>query len=172
MNSEQKPTRSPAIMIEVALVHIGCWGEVEPIPGHGFHCLHCGQRVDLLSTAEKLKLPLVQIDTAVKKRKDGKHMHVAIVRMEIKPEYREQFESIMARSSKVIDGVKGLVEFRVLRTKGADLQYATLSVWESEEARQNFSTSEASVTYHSEINELRDAFLQAPQLEAFEVLDF
>ena len=92
--------------------------------------------------------------------------------MEIKPEYREQFESIMARSSKVIDGVKGLFEFRVLRTKGADLQYATLSVWESEEARQNFSTSEASVTYHSEINELRDAFLQAPQLEAFEVLDF
>ena len=98
-------------------------------------------------------------------------MHVAIVRMEIKPEYREQFESIIARSSKVIDGVEGLVEFRVLRTKGPDLQYATLSVWESEEARQNFSTSEASVTYHSEINGLRDAFELAPTVEEFDVLD-
>ena len=99
-------------------------------------------------------------------------MHIAIVRMEIKSESREQFESIMARSSKVIDGVKGLVEFRVLRAKGPDHRYATLSIWESEEARQNFSTSEASVNYHSEINELRDAFLQAPQLEAFDVIDF
>jgi len=159
-------------MIEVTLVHLGCGGEVEPIPAHGLHCLHCGQRVDLLSTAEKLKLPLVQIDTDVRKRKEGRQMHVAIVRMEIKPEYREQFESIMGKSSKVIDGVEGLVEFRVLRSKGPDFQYATLSVWESVEARQNFSTSEASVAYHSEINELRDAFSQAPQLEAFDVIDF
>ncbi len=109
--------------------------------------------------------------TAVRNRKEGGNMHVAMVRIQIKPKYREQFESMMAKNSKVINSVEGLIGFRVLRSKGPDSRYATLSVWESEDARQNFSTSEASVTYHSEINGLRDAFELAPTVEEFDVLD-
>jgi len=58
LNSERQRSPSPVGGSGAALFHKTCHGEVEPIPGHGLHCLKCdgGLLIAIEKVAEATKV--------------------------------------------------------------------------------------------------------------------
>ncbi len=99
-------------------------------------------------------------------------MYVAMVRVQVKPEYCERFEAMLIARSAMMSSVKGLIDFRILRPKSPETPYVNYSLWDSEADMVAFNKSEASHAAHAEMGDLRDAFVAPPQREAFDVMDY
>ena len=92
-------------------------------------------------------------------------------RIFVKPEFAEPFEAAFAARAGMVDRMPGFVSNQVLRpTKPGD-PYVVLTFWESREAFEAWTSSDAFRQGHARSGSLpREAFAGPNQLEVHEVI--
>ncbi len=99
-------------------------------------------------------------------------MFIAMNRFQVSKGRELVFEQLWRQRESYLDTVPGFREFHLLR--GADTEEATLyashSVWESREAFQAWTESEAFRKAHSQARSPEGTLLGHPQFEGFEVI--
>ncbi len=99
-------------------------------------------------------------------------MYIAMNRFRIAPGREAEFEAIWRDRDSQLEDVPGFREFHLLR--GASDESATLyashSVWESQEAFEKWTQSEAFRKAHASAASARDIYLGPPQFEGFDVV--
>jgi heme-degrading monooxygenase HmoA len=97
-------------------------------------------------------------------------MFIAMNRFKIKPGMEQEFIAIWKQRDSYLDDVPGFKEFHLLQGQGFDeyTLFASHSVWESEQAFEDWTKSEAFRKAHAHAGEkTRDVYLGPPQLEFF-----
>lgn len=99
-------------------------------------------------------------------------MFIAMNRFRIVPGEEETFEKIWRERDRHLDGVKGYVEFHLLRGPTAEdhTLYASHTVWQSREAFENWTKSEAFRKAHANAGSHSNVYLGHPNFEGFEVV--
>ena len=99
-------------------------------------------------------------------------MFIAMNRFRIARGREEAFEALWRSRESHLDGVPGFREFHLLRgvTSDAETLYASHSVWESREAFEAWTRSEAFVKAHRQARAPEGTYLDHPRLEAFDVV--
>jgi heme-degrading monooxygenase HmoA len=92
-------------------------------------------------------------------------------RIPVNPAYGEAFEQAFKDRANLVDGMPGFVSFQLLRpTKDGD-PYIVMTIWESREAFEGWTSSEAFREGHAKSGTLpREAFLGHPELEIHEII--
>lgn len=99
-------------------------------------------------------------------------MFIAMNRFKIASGHEDEFISIWKNRESYLDSVPGFKEFHLLKSPGTDeyTLFATHVIWESREAFEAWTRSEAFRKAHANaggtIN--KDIYLGPPQLELFE----
>jgi len=97
-------------------------------------------------------------------------MFIAMNRFKIKPGMEQEFIDIWKQRDSYLDDVPGFKEFHLLQGQSFDeyTLFASHSVWESEQAFEDWTKSEAFRKAHAHAGEkTRDVYLGPPQLEFF-----
>jgi heme-degrading monooxygenase HmoA len=97
-------------------------------------------------------------------------MFIAMNRFKIKPGMEQEFIAIWKQRDSYLDDVPGFKEFHLLQGQSFDeyTLFASHSVWESEQAFEDWTKSEAFRKAHAHAGEkTRDVYLGPPQLEFF-----
>jgi heme-degrading monooxygenase HmoA len=99
-------------------------------------------------------------------------MFIAMNRFKIALGREEEFVEIWRNRETHLDGVPGFREFHLLRGPGTEefTLFASHSVWESSEAFEAWTRSEAFRKAHSGAGGAKGLYLGHPQLECFEVV--
>jgi len=99
-------------------------------------------------------------------------MFIAMNRFRVKLGAEDDFETIWRERETFLDAVPGFIEFRLLRgPEGDDHRlYASHSVWESREAFEAWTQSDAFRKAHAQAGGRRDIYLGPPNFEGFEVI--
>jgi heme-degrading monooxygenase HmoA len=100
-------------------------------------------------------------------------MFIAMNRFRIAPGRQSDFESIWRNRNSFLKEVPGFVEFHLLRgpssEDGATL-YASHSIWDSRQAFEDWTNSEAFRKAHSQGRAPEGTYLGPPQFEGFDVV--
>ena len=93
-------------------------------------------------------------------------------RINVKPEYADAFEQRFAERAGLVDGMPGFISNQVLRPANPDDPYVVLTFWESREAFEAWTRSDAFRASHAKPKTSGRAptYLEPPQFEGFEVL--
>lgn len=99
-------------------------------------------------------------------------MFIAMNRFRIAPGREEDFVEIWRTRESHLDEVPGFREFHLLRGPGDEsgTLFASHSVWDSKEAFEAWTRSEAFRKAHANAGGARDIYLGPPQFEGFEVV--
>lgn len=99
-------------------------------------------------------------------------MFIAMNRFKIARGKEADFVSLWKRRESYLEGVPGFQSFRLLR--GPERQEFTLfashSIWESSQAFENWTRSEAFRKAHSSAGGAKGLYLGHPEFEGFEVV--
>ncbi|MFC4455562.1 antibiotic biosynthesis monooxygenase [Deinococcus sonorensis] len=92
-------------------------------------------------------------------------------RISVSPEYAEQFEQRFADRARMVDQMPGFVSNQVLRPVAPGDPYIVLTWWESREAFDAWTRSDAFTQGHARSSTLpKEAFSGPNRLEVHEVL--
>lgn len=96
-------------------------------------------------------------------------MFVAMNRFRIAPGKEQEFIDIWKSRDSYLEEVPGFKSFDLLQGPTTDecTLFASHSIWESEEAFQNWTQSEAFRKAHANARPAKDVYLGPPQLECF-----
>lgn len=99
-------------------------------------------------------------------------MFIATNRFHVIPSETEAFERAWLTRESHLTSVPGFVVFHLLRGPAAEdhVLYSSFSVWESREAFEAWTRSEAFRRAHAEAGQTKPTTLGPPQFEGFEVL--
>ncbi|MDO6681729.1 MULTISPECIES: antibiotic biosynthesis monooxygenase [unclassified Oceanobacter] len=100
-------------------------------------------------------------------------MYIAMNRFRIKPGCEQDFIDIWKNRDTFLDTVPGFVSFHLLQGKTSEEQtlFASHSVWESRQAFEDWTQSEAFRKAHANAGGARkDIYMGPPQLECFEAV--
>ena len=92
-------------------------------------------------------------------------------RMHIAPDYAEQFEERFRTRAGLVDGMPGFISNMVLRPTAEDDPYVVLTLWETQEAFENWVNSDEFKKGHARSGTLpKEAFTGHNKLEVHEVI--
>jgi heme-degrading monooxygenase HmoA len=99
-------------------------------------------------------------------------MFIAMNRFQVKPGEEEAFENVWKSRESYLEDVPGFVEFHLLRGPSAEdhTLFATHTVWQSREAFQDWTRSEAFRKAHAGAGQNKPLYLGHPQLELFDAI--
>lgn len=99
-------------------------------------------------------------------------MFIAMNRFKIARGREEDFIEVWKNRDSHLDGVPGFRQFKLLRGPDADdhTLFASHSVWDSREAFEEWTRSEAFRLAHRHAGDTRGIYLGHPQLEMFEAV--
>ncbi|MGB0670742.1 MAG: antibiotic biosynthesis monooxygenase family protein [Rhodospirillales bacterium] len=99
-------------------------------------------------------------------------MFIAMNRFRIAPGEEDNFEAVWRNRDSHLEGVPGFRSFNLLKGPSDDNQtlYASHSQWDSREAFEAWTRSEAFRKAHAGAGDRRDMYLGHPQFEGFEVV--
>lgn len=99
-------------------------------------------------------------------------MFIAMNRFRIATGREDDFVSVWKNRDSHLDGVPGFRSFRLLRGPTAEdhTLFASHSIWESREAFENWTRSEAFRLAHRNAGDTKGVYLGHPQLETFEAV--
>lgn len=99
-------------------------------------------------------------------------MFIAMNRFKIARGREEDFIEVWKNRDSHLDGVPGFRQFKLLRGASADdhTLFASHSVWDSREAFEEWTRSEAFRLAHRNAGDTRGIYLGHPQLEMFEAV--
>lgn len=99
-------------------------------------------------------------------------MFIAMNRFKIVPGCEDEFETVWRTRESHLADVPGFVEFQLLRGPSGDdhTLYASHALWETREAFEAWTRSEAFRKAHAGAGERRHIYLGPPQFEGFEVV--
>ena len=98
-------------------------------------------------------------------------MFIAMNRFKIIPGNEEDFLDIWKKRETFLDEVPGFKNFNLLRGPKTDEYslFASHSVWESRQAFENWTKSEAFRKAHANAGDAKPVYLGKPEFEGFEV---
>ena len=98
-------------------------------------------------------------------------MYIAMNRFRITPGEEANFEEVWRTRDTHLEGVPGFKEFQLLRGPEREdhTLYASHSVWESREAFEAWTKSEAFRAAHRNAGDNKGMYLGHPEIEGFEV---
>jgi len=98
-------------------------------------------------------------------------MYIAMNRFRITPGEEANFEEVWRTRDTHLEGVPGFKEFQLLRGPEREdhTLYASHSVWESREAFEAWTKSEAFRAAHRNAGDNKGMYLGHPEFEGFEV---
>lgn len=99
-------------------------------------------------------------------------MFIAMNRFKIIPGYEDDFLEIWKNRESFLDEVPGFKEFHLLRgpiTSEYSL-FASHSIWESRQAFETWTKSEAFRKAHAKAGEAKPVYLGKPKFEGFEAV--
>ena len=98
-------------------------------------------------------------------------MFIAMNRFKIIPGYEEDFLEIWRNRETQLDEVPGFKEFHLLRGPTTDEYslFASHSIWESKNAFESWTKSEAFRKAHANAGSAKPVYLGHPEFEGFEV---
>jgi len=99
-------------------------------------------------------------------------MYIAMNRFRIAPGKEQEFIDIWKSRDTHLQSVPGFKEFHLLQGPGDEkgTLFASHSIWESAEAFQDWTRSEAFRKAHASAGSAKDVYLGPPQFEGFEVV--
>lgn len=100
-------------------------------------------------------------------------MFIAMNRFKIKPGMEQDFIDIWKQRDSYLEDVPGFMQFNLLQGQRFDQYtlFASHSVWESEQAFDDWTRSETFRRAHANAGEkTRDVYLGPPQLEFFDAV--
>ena len=99
-------------------------------------------------------------------------MFIAMNRFRIAPGHEEAFTDIWRNRDSYLREVPGFIEFHLLHGPGDDsgTLFSSHAAWESREAFEAWTRSEAFRKAHANAGGSREMYLGPPQLELFEVV--
>ena len=97
-------------------------------------------------------------------------MFIAMNRFQVKPGEEDAFETVWKTRDSYLDDVPGFIEFHLLRGASAEdhTLYATHTVWESRDAFEAWTKSEAFRKAHAGAGDNKPLYIDRPKLELFE----
>ena len=99
-------------------------------------------------------------------------MFIAMNRFRITPGHEQDFEDLWKNRQSYLDEVPGFQQFSLLKgpaDENATL-YASHSAWDSQQAFENWTNSEAFKKAHGQARAPEGTYLGHPQFEGFEVI--
>lgn len=99
-------------------------------------------------------------------------MFIAMNRFHIVPGREEEFRAVWRERETHLEEVPGFREFHLLQGETADSHtlFASHSIWDSREAFEAWTRSEAFRKAHASAGGNKDLYLGPPQFEGFEVV--
>jgi heme-degrading monooxygenase HmoA len=98
-------------------------------------------------------------------------MIVTCNRIPVNPEHAAAFEARFADRASLVEGMPGFVSFQLLRPLKEGDPYVVMTYWESQEAFQNWTQSEAFKAGHARSGTLPpETFAGQSKLEVHEVI--
>ena len=99
-------------------------------------------------------------------------MYLTMNRFKVHKDKAGAFEALWINRDSHLKAVPGFVSFHLMRGPDRDdhVLYASHTVWESEEAFQGWTKSEAFRAAHKHAGGSRDLYLEPPELEIFETV--
>jgi heme-degrading monooxygenase HmoA len=99
-------------------------------------------------------------------------VYIAMNRFRIARGAEETFEKLWRERDSYLEGVPGFREFHLLRGPASETEtlYASHSIWDSREAFEAWTRSEAFVRAHQQARAPRGTYLDHPRFEGFEVV--
>lgn len=99
-------------------------------------------------------------------------MFIAMNRFRIVPGQEDTFETIWRERETYLDEVPGFREFHLLRGPSKDdhTLFASHSVWDSQQAFEDWTRSENFRKAHGKAGGARNVYLGHPEFEGFEVV--
>lgn len=97
-------------------------------------------------------------------------MFIAMNRFKITPGREDDFIAVWKQRDSHLDGVPGFRDFNLLRGPTSDeyTLFASHSVWDSQQAFEDWTRSEAFRLAHANAGQTKGIYLGPPQLELFE----
>lgn len=97
-------------------------------------------------------------------------MFIAMNRFKVKRGSEEAFEQVWRERDTHLNSVPGFVEFHLLRGPGHEdhTLYSSHTVWESREAFEAWTQSEAFRNAHKDAGKNKPLYIDHPQFEGFE----
>lgn len=98
-------------------------------------------------------------------------MFIAMNRFKIIPGNEDEFLDIWKNRETFLDEVPGFKQFNLLRGPKTDEYslFASHSIWESKQAFENWTKSEAFRKAHANAGDAKPVYLGKPEFEGFEV---
>ncbi|HKK31767.1 MAG TPA: antibiotic biosynthesis monooxygenase [Alphaproteobacteria bacterium] len=99
-------------------------------------------------------------------------MFIAMNRFQIRPGHEDEFENIWRNRDSHLAEVPGFIEFHLLRGPSNEdhTLFASHSLWESREAFEAWTRSEAFRKAHAGAGETRHIYLGPPRFEGFDIV--
>ena len=99
-------------------------------------------------------------------------MFIAMNRFKIAPGKESEFIDIWKNRESHLDGVPGFRSFNLLQGASSDEHtlFASHSVWESRQAFEDWTHSEAFRLAHAQAGQTKNVYLGPPNLELFEAV--
>ena len=99
-------------------------------------------------------------------------MFIAMNRFRIAPGHEQDFENLWKNRQSYLDEVSGFREFSLLKGPADDNStlYASHSIWDSHQAFEDWTNSEAFQKAHGQARAPEGTYLGHPQFEGFEVV--
>jgi heme-degrading monooxygenase HmoA len=99
-------------------------------------------------------------------------MFIAMNRFRIAPGHEQDFEDLWKNRQSYLDEVSGFREFSLLKGPADDNStlYASHSIWDSHQAFEDWTNSEAFQKAHGQARAPEGTYLGHPQFEGFEVI--
>jgi len=97
-------------------------------------------------------------------------MFIAMNRFQVKPGEEDAFENVWKSRDSYLEDVPGFIEFNLLRGPSAEdhTLYATHTLWESRDAFEAWTKSEAFRKAHAGAGDNKPLYIDRPRLELFE----
>jgi len=98
-------------------------------------------------------------------------MYIAMNRFKIIPGHEDDFLEIWRNRETFLDEVPGFKQFNLLRGPKSDEYslFASHSIWESQQAFNDWTQSEAFRKAHANAGNIKPVYLGKPEFEGFEV---
>jgi len=99
-------------------------------------------------------------------------MYIAMNRFQVRKGYEEEFERVWKSRDTYLSAVPGFREFHLLRGPEHEeyTLYSSHSLWDSREAFEAWTRSEAFRKAHASAGGSREMYLDRPHFEGFEVI--
>lgn len=99
-------------------------------------------------------------------------MFIAMNRFKVRPGAEEAFETVWRERDSQLKSVPGFVSFHLLRGPAHEdhTLYCSHSVWQSRQAFEDWTRSQAFRTAHRHAGDHRNLYVEGPQLELYDAV--